>query len=457
VSVAWSASCAGSFSAETGAASTFTPAGVPADHVCALTATASDGRGGAGAGTVRIWVAPPDPAAGSATTFLVRALQLGTSASDDATAVAVDASGNALVVGSTTGALDGSASDGGTDAFVASLDPIGERLWLVQLADASGAFDLPTAVAADASGSALVGGITQGAPYGCARLGGNDGFVTKLAASGAHAWTTAVGTAAHDMIVALAATPAGEVVVAGLTEGAFPGQASAGGWDVFVAKLDAAGAVQWIRQLGTAEDDSAKGVATDASGNVYVVGYTGGSLDGVTPATGQAAFLVALDAAGATVFARQLALPAPAMATAVAVGGAGALYVGGSAGGQAFLGAYDASGAERWVRTFGAAGDEATTVAADAAGHVYVAGATTGVVEGALGDGEDAFVLEYDASGARVWGAQVGGSEGRGERPAGSALSSTGTLWIAGSTSSDLLGNASAGESDAFVLRYRRR
>jgi Beta-propeller repeat len=47
-----------------------------------------------------------------------------------------------------------------------------------------------------------------------------------------------------------------------------------------VAKVDAAGHQLWVRQLGTADGDNAKGVATDGDGNVYLTGYTDGSLGG---------------------------------------------------------------------------------------------------------------------------------------------------------------------------------
>jgi hypothetical protein len=37
----------------------------------------------------------------------------------------------------------------------------------------------------------------------------------------------------------------------------------------------------WVRHLGTATEDGASGVATDAAGNVYLTGWTRGSLGSV--------------------------------------------------------------------------------------------------------------------------------------------------------------------------------
>jgi hypothetical protein len=47
-----------------------------------------------------------------------------------------------------------------------------------------------------------------------------------------------------------------------------------------VAKYDATGHARWKRQLGTADNDAAFGVATDGDGNVYLTGGTSGSLGG---------------------------------------------------------------------------------------------------------------------------------------------------------------------------------
>jgi hypothetical protein len=37
---------------------------------------------------------------------------------------------------------------------------------------------------------------------------------------------------------------------------------------------------QWVRQLGKSLNDISAGVATDGEGNVYITGYTSGSLGG---------------------------------------------------------------------------------------------------------------------------------------------------------------------------------
>ena len=52
------------------------------------------------------------------------------------------------------------------------------------------------------------------------------------------------------------------------------GNTSAGGEDFYVVKYNSAGEKQWTRQHGSSADDEAWGVTADASGNIYVTGWT---------------------------------------------------------------------------------------------------------------------------------------------------------------------------------------
>ena len=82
----------------------------------------------------------------------------------------------------------------------------------------------------------------------------------------------------------------GNVYISGYTGGSLGGP-NAGGNDAFVSKYDAAGNFQWTRQLGTSASDLSYGVSADGLGNVYFSGYTLGSLGGPN-AGGDDAFVV---------------------------------------------------------------------------------------------------------------------------------------------------------------------
>src|SRR5262245_12525426 len=65
-------------------------------------------------------------------------------------------------------------------------------------------------------------------------------------------WVSQFGTSGHDIAWGVARDGTGNVYVAGHTEGALPGQNTAGGIDAFLRKSDATGAEIWTRQFGTA-------------------------------------------------------------------------------------------------------------------------------------------------------------------------------------------------------------
>jgi hypothetical protein len=47
---------------------------------------------------------------------------------------------------------------------------------------------------------------------------------------------------------------------------------SVGGEDIFMAKYDGSGSLQWVKSAGGTGDDRGLGIATDANGNLYATG-----------------------------------------------------------------------------------------------------------------------------------------------------------------------------------------
>jgi hypothetical protein len=103
--------------------------------------------------------------------------------------------------------------------------------------------------------------------------------VSKYDAAGALQWTQQLGTATYDYSEGVSADGLGNVYISGLTYGSLGGP-NAGSYDAFVSKYDAAGSLQWTQQLGTTTHDYSNGVSADGLGNVYISGHTGGSLGG---------------------------------------------------------------------------------------------------------------------------------------------------------------------------------
>ena len=326
--------------------------------------------------------------------------------------------------------------------------------------------DEATGVAVDAIGNVYVAGWAQGSIDGEIGAGSYDSFVRKYDASGTVLWTRQFGSAQEDGASDVDVDADGNVYVVGRT-GEEPVVESAGvRWDAYVRKLGPDGSELWSRRFGSADLDWANGVAVDGSGNVYVVGATLGSLPGQTADGRGETFLRKYDAHGVELWTRQFGTGQQSEASGVAVDTIGNVYVTGStlgtlpgqtsAGGwNSYVRKYDPSGVELWTRQFGSGGgDTAQAVEVDRGGDIYVAGTTRGTLPGQarLGGFVDAFVAKYDAAGTLLWMTQFG-SAGF-DMSSGATVDVDGSLYVAGRTEKDFPGQTNAGEFDAFVQKY---
>jgi Beta-propeller repeat len=222
---------------------------------------------------------------------------------------------------------------------------------------------------------------------------------------GQRLWARQPGTRGFDAARSVATDADGNVYIAGLTEGALGGP-NKGDVDAFVIKYDGGGHRLWALQVGTSRYDLAYGIATDADGNVYVVGVTLGALTGPNK---EGAFVIKYNGDGHQLWARQPATNEGSIAWDVSADANGNVYIAGSTieglGGpykgseDAFVIKYDLDGDVLWLRQFGrnvnVGGDFPQGVATDVDGNVCVAGLTYGTLAGADKGSGDAFVIKF--------------------------------------------------------------
>jgi len=342
-------------------------------------------------------------------TYTIWTSQIGTSSDDKANGVAVDTSGNVYVTGYTGSGLDGNTSAGGTDIVLIKYDTSGNKIWTKQIGTSSD--DKANGVAVDTSGNVYVTGCTGSGLDGNTSAGEDDIFLIKYDTSGNKIWTRQIGTSVNDYAYAVAVDTSGNVYVTGCTPGGLDGNTFAGAADIVLIKYDTSGAKIWTRQIGTNSNDGAYGVAVDTSGNVYVTGYTGGGLDGNTSAGYYDIFLIKYDSNGEKIWTRQIGTNSNDGAYGVAVDASGNVYVTGYTYGgldgntsagyyDIFLIKYDSNGVRIWTRQIGTSSyDDAYAVAVDTSGNVYVTGVTGGGLDGNTSAGEDdIFLIKYDTN-----------------------------------------------------------
>jgi hypothetical protein len=298
-------------------------------------------------------------------------------------------------------------------------DNASEKMWTIQFgssvnAENPNSFERGYALTVDSSDNIYVTGETSGDLGGetNASVGSNDIFLVKYNSSGTKQWTKLLGTSDNDSAKGVATDSTGNVYVTGYTRGGLDGNTYMGGsWiggDIFLVKYNSSGTKQWTKQLGTSSDDLASGVATDSSGNVYVTGYTAGGLDNNTNSGSDDIFLVK----------------------------------------------YNSSGTKQWTKQLGTdSQDRANGVVVDSSDNIYVTGRTGGALDGntSFGYDSDIFLLKYSPNGTKHWTKQLGTSSG--DNAFGVATDSSGNVYVTGETSGGLDGS-NAGSTDIFLVKY---
>jgi hypothetical protein len=325
--------------------------------------------------------------------------QFGTSTYDVAYGLSADGLGNTYTTGQTHGSLGGP-NAGDADAYLSKLDSHGSLLWTRQLGTSQ--WDWGQRVSCDELGNVYISGTWN-------RHGRYDpladGFVRKYDTAGKLVWTHEFGTAAFDQSSGVSVDRLGNVFIGGYTVGSLGGP-QAGGGDAFVSKLDLEGRLVWTRQFGTSGVDSISDISADDLGNVCVAGCTAGSLAGAS--------------AGSD---------------------------------DAFLAKFDSVGVLTWSLQIGSnESDRAHGVSVDVMGNVYITGETWGSLGGPAQGVGDAFVAKYNASGDLLWARLLGTSKH--DKAFDVAVDEFGGVFIAGQTKGPLGGPYGGGALDGFVSKF---
>lgn len=410
-------------------------------------------------------------------------------------AVATDVDGSVILAGSFEGTTrvgnSQPTSRGNSDVFVAKFAGGGDAVWVRQLGGWS--TDQPAAVAVDAqSGDVVVVGAYSGALSADTQtvpgFGATDVFVSRLSQDGQVKWTLAFGGRADDVPGGVVVDGNGDSLVAGEFTGTFScgptALESAGGVDIFVAKVSNAGVLRWCRRYGGVSDDIVAGIAVSDAGVFALAGAFSTETDlggGTLPSAGLFdAFVATYADDGDLRWARRLGGTGYDGGSALSFDAAGALLVtgyfglfgdavnfGGGAvashgGADAFVAKYKASdGSYLWSNSFGGERDDyANALGVDPWGNVVIAGEFQGSVAfagtSASAKGQfDAFVARLSPEGLPIWWQRYGDLIN--DKAHGVAIDFDGNSYITGFSLFRIdLGEGllhSAGMSDAFLLK----
>ena len=199
-------------------------------------------------------------------------------------------------------------------------------LWGKQYA--SGHDDIPVSIQVEPDGNIVVVGNSD-SDERVETATGTQFFITKFRPDGRMLWRTQVKAGLYAEALAVTIDSASHIYIAGRVDAPLFGK-QLGDMDAFVGKWSADGKLIWGRQFGTNAQDEANCVALGYLGQIYVGGFTSGSLYNRIKDQGLNNYLVTYSRDGQLIAGRQY--PDDVRPLAMAFGGDQNLYV------AAFLG-----------------------------------------------------------------------------------------------------------------------
>lgn len=394
----------------------------------------------------------------------------------------MDSSGNTFVGGyfqSSTTFGSTTLTSSSTDLFVAKLDKSGAFSWATGFSCPSSS--VLYAVATDSAGNVYAMGhyqvsLTLGA-LSIATTGSFDVFVAKIDTNGQPVWLKTLGGTGMDLGLTLAVDRNDVVYVGGsfstaMTIGSTP-LTSAGGNDIFIARLDAAGNILQANRYGGTGSEGVRGLHVDASGNTYFTGSystttTLGS-DTYTAVGGADMLLAKLDSMGTVVWSKSIGSTGSDIGMSITTDSSGALYVTGSFSGtttfgadtftatgaqQSFISKLDTNGNFIWTKALGSNASHGLSIASDGTSIYATGDYITSLTLGSFTlSGSGTYLVKLSASGSPIWLKKGSGNflddsldvNANGDVSAGGYFSNTGTF--------DGTSITSAGSSDIFIWR----
>lgn len=380
---------------------------------------------------------------------------------------ATDAANNVYVTGVTTTSIGNVIATNGShqtvygggnaDGFLVKFNSSGVRQWGTYYGGTGR--DWIVGCAVDPTGDVYIAGdsdtptgaalATSGCHQGTFAGGANDGVLAKFSSAGVRTWGTYYGGAGDDYGYSCTCDGSGNVYFAGATTSSVSNaiataashQPAYGGLnDAYLVKFNGSGVRQWGTYYGGSSSDGGSDCATDAAGNVYLIG-------GTLSSTGTA---IASTGAHQTTFG------------------------GGVFQSDGFLAKFDLNGTRLWGTYYGGINnDGGASCATDALGNVYFCGSSNSVNSNAVvtagsyqtssSGWYDPILVQFNAAGVRQWGTYYG--DVRDDYARSCTIDPAGSVIIAGTTPSVSATNtlASAGShqplhgsgyNDVFIVKF---
>ena len=295
--------------------------------------------------------------------------------------------------------------------------------WVARYNNEANSNDIAEAIAIDGMGNVYVTGY-------CPNIGTSDDYTTiKYNSSGNIVWMARYNGPGngYDWANTIAVDGIGNVYVTGYSQGIGTDA------DYATIKYNSSGDIIWMARYNGPgnREDWAWAIAVDGMGNVYVTGRSYGSGTSYDYAT------IKYNSSGVEQWVTRYNGPGNSIdrANTIAIDGSGNVYVTGESfgSGTSYDYAtikYNSSGVEQWVARYNGTGnlvDNATSIAVDGMGNVYVTGNSYG-----SGTSYDYATIKYNSSGIEQWVARYNGTGNHTDQAFAIAVDGLGNVYITG-------------------------
>ncbi|QNF32369.1 T9SS type A sorting domain-containing protein [Adhaeribacter swui] len=309
--------------------------------------------------------------------------------------------------------------------------------------------------------------------------GGQDFWIVKTDASGRKLWDKRFGGSNHDYLNHIITTQDGGYLLAGSSlsnTGGDKSQSSRGGQDFWIVKINSAGLKQWDRRFGGSGYEDLRKVIQLTSGEYVLAGLSDSPAGGDKSQAsrgGRDFWVVKVNASGTKLWDKRFGGSLNDNLEDFTLTADGGFLLGGSSlsgqNGDKTQGSrgssdywfvrIDSKGTKLWDRRFGGSGEEQLfSLGRTATGDFYVAGFSASGVSGDKSEnsrgGKDYWMLKISGTGSKIWDRRFGGSSDDELRSI--ILTADGGYLLGGKSASAKNGDksqASQGSSDYWVVK----
>ena len=175
-------------------------------------------------------------------------------------------------------------NNGYTDYWVVKLDSLGNVQWDKTIGGK--AYDYLISLQQTNDGGYILGGRSQSGISGDktdSNRGFDDYWVVKLDATGSIEWDKTIGGSDGDILRSVQQTSDGGYIIGGYSRSHRSGdktQASRGGTDYWIVKLNSDGKIKWDKTIGGSKDDVFSAIQQTPDGGYILAGYSESDISG---------------------------------------------------------------------------------------------------------------------------------------------------------------------------------